>query len=94
MDHEPRSLLVHAVGVALVVAVPFVLRWAFEMTVHRVTEGTGGFPWWLPEFGSVGRTVVTYSLAISVLSYLVVPTLVFALGYHYGVARTDASPGE
>lgn len=94
MQHDTRSLLVHAAGVALLVAVPLVLRWSFEMAVETVTEGAGGFPWWLPEFGSIGRTVVTYSLALSVLSYLVVPTLVFALGYRYGITRTDATPGE
>lgn len=94
MQQDTRSLVAHAAGVVLLVAVPIGLRWALGTAVDSVTVGSGGFPWWLPAFGSIGQTVVTYSLAISVLSYLVVPALIFALGYHYGVSQAEGSPGE
>ncbi|MUV58490.1 hypothetical protein [Halogeometricum sp. CBA1124] len=41
--------------------------------------------------GTVGQTVLTYSLAVSAVTYVFVPAAVFALGYRYGRRRPRAT---
>jgi hypothetical protein len=91
MEHDARSLAGHLVGVAVVVAVPMVLGAALDAVVSGARVGGGAFPPWLPTFGPVGRTVLTYSLAVSAVTYVFVPAAVFALGYRYGRRRPRAT---
>lgn len=45
---------------------------------------TTGLPWWVPTFGTIGETMLTYSLLASILSFVILPIAVFTLGYHSG----------
>ncbi len=47
-----------------------------------------GFPAWMPTFGSVGETVLAYSILGNAYAYLLVPAAAFWLGMRY--ARADA----
>lgn len=52
-----------------------------------------GSPWWLPEFGTVGRTVATYGLLVSLMAYLVTSLLPFAPGYRFYRSGRDRASG-
>lgn len=66
--------------VALVVGI-FVLQGALDIVVQRAVES--GFPAWLPTFGSIGQTVVAYTMLGSAYTYLLVPAAAFWLGVRY-----------
>lgn len=46
--------------------------------------GAGRLPAWLPQFGSVGETVVLYIRLVDVLTYVGVPATLVWLGYAFG----------
>ena len=91
LEHDTRSLAGHLAGVAVVVALPMALEAALDAAVSGARAGGGAFPTWLPAFGTVGQTVLTYSLAVSAVTYVFVPAAVFALGYRYGRRRPRAT---
>lgn len=75
-------------GVALLVGAGYLLRAAIRELVVRGIERSGTLPWWLPEFGTNGETVIAYLLFASLISYVAVPFLAFALGYRSGKGAT------
>lgn len=91
MEHDARSLALHFACVAAVVAVPMVLGATLDAVVSGAMMGSTAFPPWLPTFGTPGRTVLTYSLVVSALTYVLVPAAVFGLGYRYGRGRPRAT---
>lgn len=60
------------------------------VAVAGVRQGTSGFPVWLPELGSIGETLVFYSMLFDVLKFIVLPTVLLWLAYQYG--RVSANP--
>ncbi|QKY19737.1 hypothetical protein B4589_004830 [Halolamina sp. CBA1230] len=66
--------------VALVVGI-FALDVALGVLVDSAVAS--GFPGWLPTFGTVGETVVAYSLLGNAYTYLFVPAAAFWLGVRY-----------
>lgn len=88
VQRDTRSLALHLGCAAAVVSVPILLGAALEVAFSGLSTGTGSLPAWLPTVGTVGQTVAAYTLAVSVLTYLVVPAAVFALGYRYGRERS------
>lgn len=87
-----RSLRYAAALVALLV-VPLVLRGVLDSLVVGAIGPGGGFPWWLPQFGTVGQTVAAYGLLVSLVTYLVTPLALFALGYRFGRRRGTGPTG-
>ncbi|GAB7012575.1 hypothetical protein [Halolamina salina] len=70
----PLALVVLVVGI-------FALQGALDIVVQRTVES--GLPAWLPTFGSVGQTVLTYTMLGSAYTYLLVPAAAFWLGVRY-----------
>ncbi|MFC6939389.1 hypothetical protein ACFQE8_05345 [Salinirubellus sp. GCM10025818] len=83
----------YAAALTVLLAVPIVVRGTIDAVVVGTIGTDGGSPWWLPRFGTVGRTVATYGLLVSLVTYLVTPLLVFALGYRFGRDRAPGSTG-
>jgi uncharacterized membrane protein YhdT len=49
-----------------------------------VRQGSSGFPVWLPELGSIGQTIVFYSMLFDILKFIVLPAVLLWLAYQYG----------
>ena len=49
-----------------------------------VRQGSSGFPVWLPELGSIGQTIVFYSMLFDILKFIVLPAVLPWLAYQYG----------
>jgi hypothetical protein len=81
----------YAAALILLLAVPIAVRGTLDAALVGAMGPDGGFPWWLPEFGTVGQTVTAYGLLASLMTYLVTPLFVFALGYRFG---RDRAPGS
>ncbi|WP_053948531.1 hypothetical protein [Halolamina sediminis] len=77
---NPRRLRYPLALVGLVVGI-FALQGVLEIVVQRTVQS--GFPAWLPTFGSIGQTVLTYTLLGSAYTYLFVPVAAFWLGIRY-----------
>ncbi|MBX0298171.1 hypothetical protein [Haloarcula nitratireducens] len=54
------------------------------LAVEGVRQGSTEFPVWLPELGSVGETIVFYSLLFDVLKFVAIPAVLLWLAYQYG----------
>ncbi|MFC7132685.1 MULTISPECIES: hypothetical protein [Salinibaculum] len=54
------------------------------MAVAGVRQGSSGFPVWLPELGSIGETIVFYSMLFDMLKFIVLPAGFLWLAYQYG----------
>ena len=91
MQHVSRSTVRYTGGVILAIAIPVLLSLFFSQIIEGVLQGSGEFPWWVVQFGTIGETVAAYSLFLSALSSLVVPLLTFYLGYRYGTRHTNPS---
>lgn len=78
-----RPVAVLVTLLALVVGGEVLLKLAFS----GLRDGSGGVPWWLPQLGSVGETVVVYLLIMDVITFILVPTALLWLGYTYGRHR-------
>ena len=72
-----RPVIAFAVVLAAVVGGEVLLTAAFA-------DAGAGVPAWLPQFGTVGQTVLLYSLLSNVLSYVALPATLFWVGYAYG----------
>ena len=81
---RPAALLVALVSVVLLGEL--LLPAAFG----GVLEGGSGFPAWLPRFGTIGRTVLVYTLFVDVLRYAAVAVLVW-FAYAYGRYSADTT---
>jgi predicted permease len=98
MSVDRRSLLGHALALVALLSVPHLLSAALGAAL-RTWETTGHSPWWFPELWSVGATAARYAQVVDLVSSVVVPLSVFALGVRLGrslragEARGDDSPG-
>lgn len=54
------------------------------MAVAGVRQEPSGFPVWLPELGSIGETIVFYSMLFDILKFVVLPAILLWLAYQYG----------
>jgi uncharacterized membrane protein YhdT len=54
------------------------------MAVAGVSQGSSGFPVWVPELGSIGETIVFYGILFDVLKFIVLPVVLLWLAYQYG----------
>lgn len=52
--------------------------------IAGVRRGTSEFPVWLPELGSIGETIVFYSMLFDVLKFIAIPAVLLWLAYQYG----------
>lgn len=62
-----------------------------ESTLDRVVDGAGGFPPWLPRFGTLGETFTYYLLLFDFLKFVVLPVALVWVGYAYGRYRSNQS---
>ena len=69
-------------GVAILIAVGALAQLAVGVWVGGPVNN--GLPNWLPQLDSLANTVFVYSILTDILSYVIVPILVFVLGYIYG----------
>lgn len=60
------------------------------MAVAGVRQGSSGFPVWLPELGSIGETIVLYSVLFDVLKFVVLPAGLLWIAYRYGRFSANA----
>ena len=77
---------VPVVGVASLIGVALLAQFVVDW-ITQLVGSPSGYPVWLPHFGTVGQTVYAYSVLAAVISYLIVPILIFSLGYYYGKHR-------
>lgn len=56
----------------------------FTITVAGVRSGSPSFPIWLPTVGSIGETIVFYSMLFDVLRFIVLLAVLLWLAYQYG----------
>ena len=49
-----------------------------------VVEGSSEFPVWLPQFGTIGRTFLYYTLLLEFLQFIALPVALMWLAYAYG----------
>ena len=76
----PVAGVASLIGIALLAQ--FLVDWLAQQAV------ASGFPAWIPHLGTVGQTVHAYSVLAAVVSYLIVPILIFSFGYYYGKNRS------
>lgn len=76
-----------AITVAVILLGDRLLSTAFD----GLREGSGDLPGWLPQFGSVGETVVFYATLSDVLTFVVLPAILVWLGYAYGRSRASSA---
>lgn len=91
MKQPSRSVLVHSAGGVIVVVVTVLLHIGMDRVADTVVR-TGRWPGWLPAIGTTpGATLGLYLLAISAITYVITPTLVFYLGYRCGSNNPHAA---
>ncbi|MCU4799404.1 hypothetical protein OB920_03330 [Halobacteria archaeon HArc-gm2] len=79
-DVRPPALVL-----TLLVATVVVGNRALWKSLDGVGGGQGAvFPFWLPQFGSLGRTVTFYAMVFDFATYVVIPGTLFWLGYALG----------
>lgn len=73
-------------GIVLLALLTIVLvgEWLFSTAVDGVRQGSSEFPVWLPELGSVGETIVFYSLLFDVMKFVAIPAGLLWLAYQFG----------
>ncbi|AUV84409.1 hypothetical protein C2R22_22985 (plasmid) [Salinigranum rubrum] len=94
MTLHSRSLWKH-VGAALLVGVAVLLLNMMGSEILGVYANgavAGREPFsWLPRARTVGTTVVAYQLALSAITYLVAPAVIFGLGYRLGTREAGSA---
>ncbi|MFC6964936.1 hypothetical protein [Halocatena marina] len=88
MQYVSRSTIGHLSGVVLVLLVPIALGVVLDGIVTDLHQ-MGQFPWWVVQFGTPGETITIYAQMVAIVSNILVPLLIFALGYHYGKTQTE-----
>ena len=76
---------VPVVGVVSLVAIALLAQLVVEWISRQIVAT--GHPEWLPHLGTAGETLYAYSALAAVISYCVVPVLIFTLGYYHGKSR-------
>lgn len=71
----------YLLGVVALVLVAVLVRIGAGIAVSEIVSRGGST--WLPQFGSVGRTVSGYLLTAQAFVVLVVPAVAFWLGYRH-----------
>ena len=79
-------------GLALLVVGGYALRALVRSAVVAGTKRTGTLPSVLPAFGTTGETVTVYLLGVSLVSYVAIPAVAFALGFRFRKAADPAGP--
>ncbi len=79
-------------GLALVVVGGYALRALVRSAVVAQTKRTGTLPSVLPAFGTTGETVTVYLLGASLVSYVAIPAVAFALGYRFRTTTDRTEP--
>ena len=77
---------VPVVGVASLIGVALLAQFVVDW-ITQLVGSSSGYPVWLPHFATAGQTIYVYSVLAAVVSYLIVPILIFSLGYYYGKHR-------
>ncbi|MFC7026376.1 hypothetical protein ACFQH8_18190 [Halomicroarcula sp. GCM10025710] len=52
--------------------------------IKGVLEESAAFPVWLPQFGTIGQTIVYYSRALNFVQLILIPLALMWLAYAYG----------
>lgn len=73
------------VGVLGLVIIALLSQFGANWIVNQIVAG--GYPTWLPRLATVGQTVYVYKIGAAGLSYLIVPVLIFVVGYQYGKSQ-------
>jgi len=71
----------YPLGVIGLIAVAFLLRAGLALILERLAAGSNA---WLPLFGTYGQTALIYSWAVSLFTFVLVPTVAFWFGMRYG----------
>ena len=58
-----------------------------------VLEGSSIMPMWLPQLGTIGKTVTFYMLLLDFLHFIAIPVTLMWLAYAYG-RRTAIDPAQ
>lgn len=82
-----RPVVVLALLVATVLISEPVLTDAFD----GIRDGSSSFPVWLPQFGSIGQTVLVYIMFFDFLKFILIPMILMWLAYAYGRYRDTNS---
>lgn len=78
MRYTAYRRAIFPLSAVLLLGLWLVLAAGVEWIGDQIVRGT--LPEWVPQFGTPAETILTYLLFESVLSYIVVPILVFTLG--------------
>lgn len=79
-DVRPPALVL-----AALVATVLIGERALAIAIDGATSSPGsGFPFWLPQFGALGRTAVFYTMLFDVITFVVIPAALIWLGYALG----------
>lgn len=81
---EEPSLRRPAIVLVGLLAAVLVGEWLLTIAVADIRSGASSFPVWLPEFGSIGETLVVYGLLFDFLKFVVIPAVLLWLAYQYG----------
>ena len=82
-----RSLRRPAFAVVLLITTALFGELLLTTVIEGVLEGAA-FPVWLPQFGTIGQTVLYYSLLLRFLQLVLVPAALMWLAYAYGQYTT------
>lgn len=64
-----------------------------EIAISGLQVGARLLPWWLPQFGTIGETVVVYSIALDLIAFVLTARSLPWLGYAYGRHRASSADG-
>lgn len=76
--------------VALLVVVPLG-ELVVANAIEAIAERGAAFPYWLPQFGSVGETAVVYFMLFDFLKFVAAPVALVWLGYALGRRRGESA---
>ena len=79
-----RSLRRPSLAVVFLVMTAVLGELVLTTVIEGVLEGSSAFPVWLPQFGTIGQTVLYYSLLLKFLQLILIPAALMWLAYTYG----------
>lgn len=78
-----------ALTLAVLVATVLVGERALSSAVDGILEGDeAGFPFWFPEVGTTGETVVFYGMLFDAITFVAIPAALLWFGYALGRRRS------
>ncbi|WP_436927600.1 hypothetical protein [Halosimplex amylolyticum] len=83
-SREEPSLRQPGIVLLCLLAMVLIGERLLTIAVDGVRQGSSGFPVWLPEIGSIGETIVFYSMLFDVLKFVVIPVVLLWLAHQYG----------